>query len=71
MDERVYIRDKRSPIPKNTSTSRVMSANKSKDTKPELIFRKALYYFCWKMCIKDFEADANKYLKKEPKTDNK
>lgn len=42
MDERVYIRDKRSPIPKNTSTSRVMSANKSKDTKPELIFRKAL-----------------------------
>lgn len=38
-----YIRDKRSPIPKNENVSKVMSANKAKNTKPELLFRKALY----------------------------
>jgi DNA mismatch endonuclease (patch repair protein) len=37
-----YIRDKRSPIPKNENVSKVMSANKAKNTKPELLFRKAL-----------------------------
>ena len=35
------------------------------------VYEGTKYYFCCKMCIKDFEADANKYLKKEPKTDNK
>ena len=38
-----FIRDKRSPIPKNTTVSKVMSANKAKDTKPELMVRKELY----------------------------
>jgi DNA mismatch endonuclease, patch repair protein len=38
----MYVRDKRSPIPKNEAVSRVMSANRSKDTKPELLLRKAL-----------------------------
>jgi len=37
-----YIRDKRSPVPKNENVSKVMSANKAKNTKPELLFRKAL-----------------------------
>ena len=43
MESKKYIRDKRSPIPKNKNVSKVMSANKSKDTKPELTFRKALW----------------------------
>lgn len=38
-----YIRDKRSPVPKDINVSKVMSSNKSKNTKPELIFRKALW----------------------------
>ncbi|RLC76885.1 MAG: very short patch repair endonuclease [Chloroflexi bacterium] len=38
-----YIRDGRSPIPESETTSRVMSANRGKDTKPELMLRKALY----------------------------
>lgn len=37
-----YIRNGRAPIPKSEVTSRVMSANRGKDTKPELILRKAL-----------------------------
>ena len=37
-----YIRDGRAPIPKKESTSRVMSANRGKNTGPELEFRKAL-----------------------------
>ena len=37
-----YIRDGRAPIPKKESTSRVMQANKAKDTKPEVLLRKAL-----------------------------
>lgn len=41
--EKQYIRDGRAPIPNNEAISRVMSANKSKNTKPELILRKALY----------------------------
>lgn len=40
-----YIRDGRSPIPKKESTSRLMSANKAKNTKPELKLRKALWNF--------------------------
>lgn len=38
----MYIRDKRSPKPKNDNISKVMSANKAKNTKPELLLRKAL-----------------------------
>ena len=40
---KVYIRDKRSPVPLNENVSRVMSSNKAKNTKPELRLRKALY----------------------------
>ncbi len=39
----MYIRDKRSPVPKNETVSRVMSANRPKNTKPELLLRKALW----------------------------
>ena len=38
-----YIRDGRAPVPKNENISRVMSANKSTNTKPELLLRKALW----------------------------
>ena len=41
--EPFYIRDGRAPIPVKNSTSRVMSANKSKNTLPELTLRKALW----------------------------
>lgn len=37
-----YIRDGRSPIPKTLITSRVMSANKGKNTRPEIKLRKGL-----------------------------
>jgi DNA mismatch endonuclease (patch repair protein) len=37
-----YIRDKRSPTPKSDAVSRVMSANRAKNGKPELLLRKAL-----------------------------
>ena len=37
-----YIRDGRAPIPESEITSKVMSAVKGKDTKPELSLRKAL-----------------------------
>lgn len=33
----MYIRDKRSPVPKNETVSRLMSANRAKNTKPELL----------------------------------
>ena len=39
----MYIRDKRSPLPKSEAVSRVMSANRAKNTKPEIILRKALW----------------------------
>lgn len=39
-----YIRDGRAPIPKNENISKVMSANKAKNTKPEILFRKALWH---------------------------
>lgn len=38
-----YIRDKRSPSPKSDTVSRVMSANKAKNTGPELLLRRALW----------------------------
>ena len=37
-----YVRDGRSPIPTSETISKVMSANRGKDTKPEIIFRKNL-----------------------------
>jgi DNA mismatch endonuclease (patch repair protein) len=40
---REYVRDKRSPKPKNEKVSEVMSANKAKNTKPELALRKLLW----------------------------
>jgi len=38
----MYIRDKRSPRPRSEAVSRVMSANRAKDTRPEVALRKAL-----------------------------
>lgn len=38
-----YIRDGRAPIPKKESTSLIMRANKAKNTKPEVLLRKALW----------------------------
>lgn len=38
-----YSRDGRSPIPKSAATSRVMSSNKAKNTKPEIFLRKCLW----------------------------
>ena len=38
-----YIRDGRAPIPAKASTSRLMQANKAKNTKPEMLLRKALW----------------------------
>ena len=38
-----YQRDGRSPIPENETISRVMSANRGKDTLPEVALRKALW----------------------------
>lgn len=37
-----YIRDGRAPIPESEVTSKVMSANKDRDTGPELVLRQAL-----------------------------
>lgn len=38
-----FLRDSRSPIPGNVNISRVMSANKAKNTKPEILIRKAIW----------------------------
>ena len=38
-----YVRDKRSPTPKNANVSKVMSANKAKGTKSELLVKKLLW----------------------------
>jgi DNA mismatch endonuclease (patch repair protein) len=37
-----YLRDGRAPVPRRESTSRVMHANKAKNTGPELLLRSAL-----------------------------
>jgi DNA mismatch endonuclease, patch repair protein len=42
-ENKAYYRDGRAPIPKCEHTSRLMSANKGKNTKPEVLFRKALF----------------------------
>jgi DNA mismatch endonuclease (patch repair protein) len=39
-----YIRDGRAPIPEKETTSKVMSSIRAKNTKPELILRKALFH---------------------------
>jgi len=51
-----YIRDIRSPKPSFDSTSKVMSANKAKDTKPEISLRKAL----WKEGIRGYRLNWKK-----------
>ena len=38
-----YSRDHRSPTPLNETVSKYMRSNKAKNTKPELLFRKALW----------------------------
>ncbi|MDP6909703.1 MAG: very short patch repair endonuclease [Flavobacteriales bacterium] len=38
-----YTRDKRSPKPLNETVSKYMRSNKSKNTKPELLFRRTLW----------------------------
>lgn len=48
--EKIYIRDRRSPIPKDELTSKIMSSIKAKDTKPELILRR----FLWQEGIKGY-----------------
>ncbi|MBJ6118998.1 very short patch repair endonuclease [Pontibacter sp. BT310] len=39
-----YSRDARSPVPKNENTSKVMRANSSKNTKPEMKLRSELFH---------------------------
>ena len=39
----MYVRDKRSPVPKSEAVSRVTSANKAKNTGPEIVLRKGLW----------------------------
>jgi len=43
MADRMYIRDGRAPIPLREVTSRTMSAIRAKNTKPEIVLRKALF----------------------------
>lgn len=50
VNKTIYIRDKRSPIPKNENVSKVMSSNKARDTGPEIVLRKSL----WKSGIRGF-----------------
>jgi DNA mismatch endonuclease (patch repair protein) len=42
MKLRKYLRDGRAPVPKNEVTSRIMSANRGKGTRPELILKSRL-----------------------------
>jgi DNA mismatch endonuclease (patch repair protein) len=53
-----YIRDKRSPTPKNEITSKTMIAIKGKNTKPELKLRKALS----RLGIRGYRRHWEKYL---------
>jgi DNA mismatch endonuclease (patch repair protein) len=45
-----YARDPRSPMPLNEGVTRYMRSNRSKDTRPELLLRKAL----WKRGIRGY-----------------
>ena len=40
---KIYIRDGRAPIPEKESISKIMSSIRGKNTKPEIILRKALF----------------------------
>ena len=51
-----HSRDKRSPVPKSASVSKLMSANKYKNSTPELIFRKHL----WKYGLKGYRVHYKK-----------
>lgn len=51
-----YVRDKRSPISTSETVSRVMSKNKSKNTKPELLLRKVL----WKNGVRGYRLHPKK-----------
>ncbi|MCW0481357.1 very short patch repair endonuclease [Gaoshiqia sediminis] len=42
-NKKEYIRDGRAPVPTKEATSEVMRANKDRNTKPQLILRKALW----------------------------
>jgi DNA mismatch endonuclease (patch repair protein) len=42
MQQPRYLRDGRAPIPTSRATSEVMSANKARDTGPELVLRRSL-----------------------------
>ncbi len=53
MKEVKYVRDGRAPVPEKESTSRVMSANKRRDTGPELLLRKAM----WKHGVRGYRLD--------------
>ncbi|MCO6512338.1 MAG: very short patch repair endonuclease [Aridibacter famidurans] len=55
-EKRSYLRDGRAPIPEKEVTSRVMSANKAKDTKPEISFREAL----WSAGVRGYRLNWNK-----------
>lgn len=50
MLDKIYIRDKRSPLPKNKSVSKVMSSNKYKNSKPEIFLRRGL----WKIGLRGY-----------------
>lgn len=41
--DKKYIRDKRSPTPKDANVSKVMSSNRPKNSKPEMCLRKGLW----------------------------
>lgn len=51
-----YIRDGRAPLPVRETTSRVMSANRPRDTQPELSLRRAL----WKEGIRGYRVNWKK-----------
>jgi len=53
---KTYLRDNRSPEPSSESTSKVMSANKATDTKPEIALRTAL----WKEGIRGYRLNWKK-----------
>lgn len=50
---KLYIRDKRSPKPSSAAVSKVMSANKAKNTKPELLLRRLL----WKNGVRGYRVN--------------
>ncbi len=54
--KKVYLRDKRSPVPKNENVSKTMSANRAAHTKPEILLRKAL----WKNDLKGYRINYKK-----------